>query len=147
MFFVMAFPSAIVVIFFFILWHRPVVLYAPSYFDDQEHFLGANRLKSVIQTEVENTLLNEKRGNLEVDRKRVSAEIAAATIDALSSNSQKILYNYLKNHPNEAFTIRGLKFVLPLSKAETEFALYALESKGLVDKGLDGDVVVWQVKK
>lgn len=147
--FVMAFPSAIVAIFFLILWNRPVVLYAPSDYEDQDHFLEANKLKEVIQKEAQKTLDNlskEKHGSIEVDWERVSAEIAVATIDTLASSSEKVVYDYLKDHPKEAFTPRGLKFILPVSKADATFALYSLESKGLVQKGVDGDVVVWQVK-
>ncbi|HDF2340870.1 TPA: hypothetical protein PC598_000399 [Morganella morganii] len=47
-YFVMVFPTVIVVLFFLTLNYNNTVLYAPSDFDDQSHYLEANKVKEKI---------------------------------------------------------------------------------------------------
>ncbi|MEZ5573813.1 MAG: hypothetical protein R3E64_17635 [Halioglobus sp.] len=42
LFFVMAFPTLIVVLFFFVLYFKNTVLYAPGDYQDPEHYLRIN---------------------------------------------------------------------------------------------------------
>jgi hypothetical protein len=56
MIFVMAFPCGIVATFFLILWFRPVILYAPSDYDDSEDYLIANKLRNSLSIEAEKWL-------------------------------------------------------------------------------------------
>jgi hypothetical protein len=148
--FVIFFPIAIVSVFFAILIFKPQVLYAPSDYDDQEHFLHANMLKGIIEKESERALGSipkDEKGSVNIDWKKVSAEIADSTISTLGSESERIVYEYLEKHPDEFFTPRSLKFILPISRSSATFALYSLESKGLVEKGKDGDIIIWCLKK
>ncbi|AZQ85031.1 hypothetical protein EKO29_14210 [Colwellia sp. Arc7-635] len=147
--FVIFFPIAIVTTFFAILIFKPQVLYAPSDYEDQEHFLLANRLRNKIAEEAEKALANIP--NKEAPKndsywKELSARIADSTINELTSENEKLVFDYLTKHSNEAFSERGLKFIIPIGKSSINLALYSLESKGLVNKGVDGNVVIWQIK-
>lgn len=50
--FVMLFPVTLLVLFFVTLWFKPVVLYGPGDFDDEQNFVDLNKKSSEIQTEV-----------------------------------------------------------------------------------------------
>src|SRR5690606_11508692 len=43
-YFVMAFPTALVLLFFFVLYFKNTVLYAPSDYEDQAHYLEVNKI-------------------------------------------------------------------------------------------------------
>ena len=59
-YFVMFFPVFIVTLFFFVLVFKPQVLYAPSDFSNEEHFLHANQLKEVVAQETEKVQQGDK---------------------------------------------------------------------------------------
>lgn len=52
-YFVMAFPTFIVLLFFFVLCFKNSVLYAPSDYDDPEHYLIVNKVKQNINNGIE----------------------------------------------------------------------------------------------
>jgi DNA-binding CsgD family transcriptional regulator len=52
-YFVMMFPSAIVILFFYVLYFKNTVLYAPSDFENQNHYLEANQIKENISEELD----------------------------------------------------------------------------------------------
>jgi hypothetical protein len=52
-YFVMAFPTLIILLFFFILFFKNKVLYAPSDFEDQGHYLEVNDIKHSLNKEID----------------------------------------------------------------------------------------------
>jgi hypothetical protein len=145
-YFVMFFPILIVTVFYAILVLKPHVLYAPSDYEDQEHFLHANSIKKIITEETERVLEQAVTDGKKIDPKIVSESVAESTLKKLGGQDSEEVLNYLKEHQNEAFTPRGLRHILSLNKYSITLALYYLESIGSVQKGMDGSILVWQYK-
>lgn len=55
-YFVIAFPTLIVILFFCILYFKNTVLYAPSDYDNSEHYLLVNKIKQSVNIDIEETL-------------------------------------------------------------------------------------------
>ena len=55
-YFVMGFPTLLVVLFFAVLMFNNKALYAPSDFSNQEHYLEANKIRQSLSMEVEEGL-------------------------------------------------------------------------------------------
>ncbi|PYF84560.1 hypothetical protein DFP75_101598 [Marinomonas alcarazii] len=146
-YFVMLFPLIIVVTFFLILILKPHVLYAPSDFDNQQHFLDLNNLRKSVEEISEKSIKEASENNQPLDPRKMSKTIADSTIDKLEDTIKDRIYQYLKEHSNEAFTSAGLAHVFSISRINMLTYLQKLESQNLVNKGKDGDSAVWQVKK
>lgn len=52
-YFVIAFPTLIVLLFFYVLYFKNTVLYAPDDYQDPNHYLVVNEIKKSINTEIE----------------------------------------------------------------------------------------------
>ncbi|MER2494897.1 ArsR family transcriptional regulator [Vibrio neptunius] len=86
-YFVIAFPTLIVCLFFFVLYSKNNVLYAPSDFDDQKHYLESNNIKEQVNLEIEKLFeeINVKgitltRGKVDKFKANVSASIDKASL-------------------------------------------------------------------
>ncbi|MDF4462319.1 hypothetical protein P3384_23880 [Vibrio parahaemolyticus] len=145
-YFVMFFPLVIVVTFFLILFFKPYVLYAPSDFDDESHFMEINQLKDTIAAVTESALESVSNSGEKLDTKEISRQVAASTINKLEDNLNERVFRYMSAHPNEAFTARGLGHILSANKYSLTFALHHLETEGKIEQGKDGDTIVWQIK-
>ena len=141
-YFVMLFPLSIVLIFFGILIFKHHVLYAPSDFADQDHFLQINQIKNAVVDATEKAIEEATASGQKIDPKKV----AASTIEQMELGLNEQVYNYLKEHPDEAFTSRGLAHILSASSNLIIFSLHYLDSTGFINKGKDGSKVVWQIK-
>lgn len=100
-YFVMAFPAGIVLLFFFVLYFKNTVLYAPSDFEDQKDYLEANNLKEKVNSEIEKIFdqINSKGVSLtreEIDKVKTTV---STTIDkeSLPSDAVFILQELEKN--------------------------------------------------
>ncbi|EGR0234706.1 hypothetical protein ABMX86_22150 [Vibrio vulnificus] len=145
--FVMFFPVLIVVTFFLILVFKPQVLYAPSDFANEEHFLHANNLKDVVAQETEKVLNEAKQKNqISGDLKALSKRVADLTVRGLEDEMDKRVLSYMLERPREAFEPRGLGHILATSKHATLDSLLRLEKMEKVVSGMDGDIKVWQAK-
>ena len=148
-YFVMAFPAGIVLLFFFVLYFKNNVLYAPSDYDDQSHYLEANNLKEKVaeQLEVVFNEINQQGARLteeEVNKakKTISKTIAKETI----SERQKEVLEFLKDNPSR---LREVSDNFGLSMNTTKHYLMLLEQRGLVERQqirTSGNTVasVWQ---
>lgn len=148
-YFVMAFPSFIVITFFFVLVFKPQVLYAPSDFDNEEHFLHVNNLKDVVTAETEKVLKEAKQNKqISGDLNKLSEKVAALTIKSLSNSSDEQVLKFMVANPSEAFTPSGIWHILPESGGKRSIleSLGRLEQQGLLLSGMDDDIKVWQVK-
>lgn len=146
-YFVMIFPVFIVTLFFFVLVKKPHVLYAPSDFSDQEHFLHANNLKESVATETEKALSKVSETTpINADLKAIAKKIAELSVGSVLSNIDRKVLNHLKSHSIEAFTERSLGLILGVSKRAALESLIRLESGGYIVSGIDDDTKVWQVR-
>jgi len=95
-YFVMAFPAVIVLLFFFVLYFKNIVLYAPSDFENQDHYLEANEIKQSISFELDKifTKINKDGKKLtqnEIDKAKSSVEKTVDTITSMSPREKSIL--------------------------------------------------------
>ena len=99
-YFVMFFPTSIVFLFFWVLYFKNTSLYAPSDFDNQDHYLEVNQLKEKVSQKVDSIFedLNKNGQRLSQDEiSKVKTDLVS-TIDteSLSLNTKKIL-DFLKD--------------------------------------------------
>jgi hypothetical protein len=147
-YFVMFFPVFIVTLFFFVLVFKPQVLYAPSDFSNEEHFLHANQLKEVVAQETEKVLSEAKESNqITGNLKELSNRVAELTVKSWEHELDEKVHKYMFEHSNEAFTHRGLGHILLVGKSSILASLIRLEVDGKILSGMDGTVKVWQAKK
>ncbi|AXR06082.1 FaeA/PapI family transcriptional regulator [Salinimonas sediminis] len=133
-YFVMAFPAGIVLLFFFVLYFKNNVLYAPSDYDDQSHYLEANNLKEKVTDQLEAVFneINRQGARLteeEVNKAKrtISKTIAKETI----SERQKEVLSFLKDNPSR---LRDVSENFGLSMNTAKHYLMQLEQRGLVEK-------------
>ena len=146
-YFVMFFPILIVASFFLTLWLKPQVLYAPSDFSNEEHFLQANKLKEIMEFETEK-VLNEEKSRYEIkgDLKALSQKVAEKTVKGLEDITDEQVIEYMLHHPRQDYTDRGLGHILLTSRRKILDSLTRLEVRGKVESGTDGGTKVWQAK-
>lgn len=145
---VMFFPVFIVTLFFFVLVFKPQVLYAPSDFSNEEHFLHANQLKKVIAQETEKVPSEAKESNqITGNLKELSNRVAELTVKSWEHELDEKVHKYMFEHSNKAFTHRGLGHLLLVGKSSILASLIRLEVDGKILSGMDGTVKVWQAKK
>ncbi|WP_052510563.1 hypothetical protein [Pseudomonas sp. W15Feb9B] len=121
-YFVIAFPSGIVALFFFVLYYKNTVLYAPSDFEDQNHYLEANKMKETVSLKIEEIFaeLNKKGRVLsreEIEKAKTTVVNTINEAASLSRSDQIIdflqdspattmqLSQTLNMNPSYAFTI------------------------------------------
>lgn len=133
-YFVMAFPAGIVLLFFFVLYFKNNVLYAPSDYDDQRHYLEANNLKEKVQSQLEVVFkeINQQGVRLSKEEVDKATRSIAKTItkETIPERYREIL-EYLKDNPSSLKDVAE-KFGLPMSIATTYFK--RLEENGLVER-------------
>ncbi|MCE9684626.1 winged helix-turn-helix domain-containing protein [Shewanella sp. AS16] len=70
-YFVIAFPSGIVLLFFFVLYFKNIVLYAPSDFDDQNHYLEANHIKKTLNERVDEIFSEINKNGMRLTKEEI----------------------------------------------------------------------------
>lgn len=153
-YFVMAFPTLLVVLFFLVLILlilKPHALYAPSDYADQSHFLIANRLKNSISDETEKMLIGLSNTNRPVSKNdigKLKTSLAESILRVASTDLEGRVHEYLKEHASEAYTDRSLGHILTVSRRSVRHALDMLELKGVVVKGIEEEsgILLWQIK-
>jgi hypothetical protein len=146
-YFVIFFPILIVVSFFLTLWLKPQVLYAPSDFSNEEHFLQANKLKKIMAFETEKALNEEKtRYKIKGDLKELSKKVAEKAVKGLEDIADEQVIEYMLKHPRQGYTDSGLGHILLTSRSEILNSLNRLEKKGRIESGMDGETKIWQAK-
>ncbi|EHB5529370.1 MarR family transcriptional regulator [Vibrio cholerae] len=106
-YFVMFFPTLIVVLFFYMLIYKNTALYAPSDFEDQNNYLKIYNISDAIGRGVD-SVLQEYESSGEDNAKLESGKIKQAVIEAIKEEViPSAAYNvlrYIKNN-NEASVI------------------------------------------
>lgn len=137
-YFVMAFPSGIVLLFFFVLYNKNTVLYAPSDFEDQTHYLEANKLKQTVSDQIDKVFneINKDGERLSKDEIELAKYSIEKSIEesALSSRAEKIL-NLLQKGPSRTTEISESLGIHPTHVSST---LNSLEKKGFVTRERTG---------
>ena len=101
-YFVMAFPSGIVILFFLVLYYKNTVLYAPGDFQDQSHYLEANNIKETVGVKIEEIFaeLNKKGNHLTREEIESAKNRVEKTIDETAALPRKEqILEFLKNGP------------------------------------------------
>ena len=134
-YFVMVFPSAIVLLFFCVLYFKNTVLYAPSDFENQNHYLEANQIKENINDELDKIFkrLNASGTRLtkeEIDSAKNSVERVVDTTVTLSG-TQKNIFEFLSaNSASEKEICEHFQF----ANSSIIKYLFSMKSMGLIQK-------------
>lgn len=99
--FVMAFPTGIVLLFFLVLYFKNTVLYAPSDFEDQSHYLEVNKVKQNVSERLDH-IFDKMNSNgaffSDAEIKQAKAEVVRSVDEALpiSQREMQIVQLYEK---------------------------------------------------
>jgi len=132
-YFVMAFPTLIVILFFGVLIFKSKVLYAPSDFDNQEHFLEANQIRESVSHDIEVNLRSPDKSDLAFTEQQIqfvkqSINESIENVDPISRRNQIELL--LRNGPATADEISRK---LNLNKSYTYRLLGNLQAQNRVE--------------
>jgi len=136
-YFVMAFPSGIVVLFFYVLYFKNTVLYAPSDYADQNHYLEANQIKESVSERIEEIFndLNRNGTRLtkeEIDKAKSSLEESIEQSASLPRKEQ--ILEYLQGR---SATTKEISETLGIHPSYTVTLLNILLKQGAVSRQKD----------
>jgi hypothetical protein len=143
-YFVMAFPALLVVLFFCILNWNHTVLYAPSDFEDEAMYLESIRLKA-IKSEIIGTLTTADKDSVPLTAQQV--EIVSKKVDKIieaagaSPRRQQVL-ELLSEGPS---TLSAISDSLNLNRSYAMRVLSALVAEGQVVKIASGRSIRWSL--
>ncbi|HFQ5129953.1 hypothetical protein CGK17_23020 [Vibrio parahaemolyticus] len=133
-YFVIAFPVLIVILFFTVLIFKNTALYAPSDFEDQVHYLEIHNLNEKVGMTLDEVLTDVSKRGGELTRSDLdnakSAVAKTITLETMPSQTLAVLEQMGVN-PTSAVAL-GSK--LGLSKASTKTYLVYLEKHGFVER-------------
>jgi len=133
-YFVMAFPSGIVLLFFYTLYFKNIVLYAPSDYDNQSHYLEANQIKDSVNNEVDK-IFNEinKSGNrlTEDEIKRAKKSLGKSIDDATSLTKRELVLEFLTDNPSQSPDVAEL---LGITNQQALNILDSMKKRGEVSR-------------
>ncbi|WP_177437273.1 ArsR family transcriptional regulator [Pseudomonas sp. Irchel 3A7] len=132
-YFVIAFPSGIVALFFFVLYYKNTVLYAPSDFEDQNHYLEANQMKETVSIKIEEIFaeFNKKGSHLSREEIEKAKTTVVNTIDEAASRSRSDqIIDFLQDTPATTMQLSQALSINP-SYAFTILKKLELEQKVL----------------
>ncbi|PKG64545.1 MULTISPECIES: winged helix-turn-helix transcriptional regulator [Pseudoalteromonas] len=137
-YFVIAFPSGIVLLFFFVLYFKNIVLYAPSDFDDQNHYLEANHIKKTLNERVDEIFSEiNKNGtrltNEEIEKAKSSLGDSIDKTVAISNRERDIL-ELLEDGPASLDRIANH---VNTSHQSTAKLLHKLDQNGYLEREKD----------
>jgi DNA-binding transcriptional ArsR family regulator len=146
-YFVMVFPTLIVLLFFAILNWNPTVLYAPGDFEDEAMYLELIRLRSALKTEILQTLAAPSPSGATFTPQQIQAvsEKVDRAIDraTVSPMKQRVL-ELLSDGPKTSSEIAQS---LGLSLPSVARLLHMLRDKGIVIAGGAGRSVQWTLSQ
>ncbi|GLR04427.1 hypothetical protein GCM10007906_20150 [Vibrio hyugaensis] len=138
-YFVMAFPAAIVLLFFFVLYFKNTALYAPSDFENQNHYLEANQIKESVGTQLDKIFadLNKSGKTLSKADLEKAKSTVNESVDIISRLNAKELeiYNILSKAPKK---ISDISNDLGMSMMTTTRYLAKMRDKGAIRITDDG---------
>lgn len=135
----MAFPTALVLLFFFVLYFKNTVLYAPSDYEDQAHYLEVNKI--VKQN------INQNLDKLFASVNAKGASLTTKDIEEFKSKIEKSVDEAITMSPRESaivelskegLTPNQIADKLNLSRATVNSYRFRLIEKGLLKKNGHG---------
>ena len=141
-YFVMAFPTALVLLFFFVLYFKNTVLYAPSDYEDQAHYLEVNK---VVKQNISQNL-----DKLFASVNAKGASLSTKEIEEFKSKMEKSVDEAIPLSPRESIILELLKKGLSvaqiaeqlnLSRAAVSNYRFRMVEQGLLTKNGHGKCV------
>ena len=103
-YFVMIFPTLIVILFFYILFFKNTVLYAPSDYNDPNHYLLVNDIKESVNLEIEEVFSKATgtgkpltKNDISTIKKDLEEKISTSLNLNLLSNRERLIYTMKKS--------------------------------------------------
>ena len=144
-YFVMAFPTLIVLLFFAVLNWNPTVLYAPSDFEDETMYLELLRLRGTLKSEILGTLATPISGAATLTPQQIQAvsEKVDKAIErvAVSPIKQRVL-DLLNDGPKSNIAISEST---GLSQPSVSRLLHMLREEGMIVHSGAGRSVIWSL--
>ncbi|EJK2108285.1 GntR family transcriptional regulator [Vibrio cholerae] len=148
-YFVMAFPTCIVLLFFWILYHRNVVLYAPSDYQNQDHYLEANNLNEQITEKVDLVFEAINRNDVRVSQVEIDALKSQLTNVVSSQAMSSLSVSILDLLKDGGCTEKRLSEHFGTSRNVIRKSLHNLEDQSLVERvKVEGSIYpsTWKLK-
>lgn len=142
-FFVMAFPILIVVLFFALLNWNHTVLYAPSDFEDESMYLESIKIRDSIKSEIIGSLSDQSADGIALTPQQIQkvSEKVDKVIDEASQTPRKQqILGLLSDRPSSTSEISEQ---LNLNKSYAYRLLGALSDEGKVAQEKHGRTVLW----
>ncbi|KGJ90910.1 helix-turn-helix transcriptional regulator [Colwellia psychrerythraea] len=140
-YFVMGFPTLIVLLFFIILVFKNKSLYAPSDFANQEHYMELNDLKRSIQYELSSAI--ETLDSSSTDEKQKLKIFVDKTLNDSFKSSRR--EQVLKHLEGTSSTTKELCNATDIHPSYGSLILNNLEDEGVVKKEKDGRSFRWSL--
>lgn len=137
-YFVMAFPSGIVVLFFFVLYFKNIVLYAPSDFDDQNHYLEVNHVKKTLNERVDEIFREINKNGMRLSKEEIEkaksslGESIEKTVNI--SNRDRVILELLEDGPASTKDVANH---LNMNYQAAAKSLHDLANNGFLDRQRD----------
>ncbi|MGZ0657361.1 hypothetical protein ACWPKS_17315 [Coraliomargarita sp. W4R72] len=143
--FVMLFPIGLSLVFFSILVLRNNVLYSPSDFKNQKHFLDMNGIKVSTEDLTEALdLATEEVDSTQEGNSISHQELSKKVIDFLSqreknkhSEEGSRVRTFFNENAGSFHTARALGHIFQMSKHSAELLCDYLSQEGLIERGID----------
>lgn len=145
LYFVMAFPILIVLLFFAVLNWNPTVLYAPGDFEDEAMYLELIRLRSTLKLEILGTLATPISGvatltpqQIQAVSEKVDRAIERVTVSPIK---QRVL-DLLNEEPKTNFAISEST---GLSQLSVSRLLHTLHEEGMIVRSGSARSAMWSL--
>jgi hypothetical protein len=130
-YFVMAFPLVIVLLFFYILYFKNTVLYAPSDYEDESHYLEANNLKENLNKTINEVFqwLNAHSSSLTPEEINNAKETITNSVESETRPLRERIIDFLSEKPS---TIKLISEHVGSARRDVRSILFSMKTKGLV---------------
>jgi len=136
-YFVMAFPAVIVLLFFFVLYFKNTVLYAPSDYSDQSHYLEVNQIKENVSLKMDEIFaeINKSGSRLTQDEINNAKIAMEKSVDkAAKSTLTESALEFLTNNPCTSIEVGEHLYI---SSMDAFSLLASMERQGLLTNHKD----------
>ena len=130
-YFVMMFPLTIVLLFFYILYFKNTVLYAPSDYEDESNYLEANNLKENINKAVDKAFQELKLHSSSLTPEEIDIAKVAIT-NVVESEAKPLRYRVIEFLTDNPSKTREVAKQFGLAREDARSVLFSMKRKGLV---------------
>ncbi|MBU2887647.1 helix-turn-helix domain-containing protein [Gilvimarinus agarilyticus] len=140
-YFVMGFPTLLVILFFIVLVFKNKALYAPSDFTNQEHYLELNDLKRSIETNV-SAAFDSIEGVSADEKIRLRKHVDSSLQSSFRSTRREQILNYLEE---KSGTTKEICEITGIHPSYGSLILKNLEDEDAVKKKKEGRSYIWSL--